>query len=164
MSVTLTTDQFNELLNNMKSKKNNQEIDLTELKNKRTEALNFSDFMDIFDYISIVKILNVNTDDYIYDTIIHNLDKLEKDEYPFIHINGTFYFKNNNEWSKSTDFIKEIVFKVFSFVSKQLINWKHNDEKLAITSRFYNPERYPLAKLRNTLLNRLTKNVKINYF
>lgn len=104
MSVTLTAEQFATLLEKSSVKKITQS-DLS----SRTNALNLDDFIANFKYLKVSKLIAMELPDYVIYSINENISSLEIEELPFVcanHQTKSFYYKENNEWIKGNDFIK----------------------------------------------------------
>jgi hypothetical protein len=130
MSVTLTNEQFQALLNavtNGNQSQPNANISNVNVSNNaiNTNVLSLDDFLENMKFISVRKLLSMNIVDFIVNTIKHNIDSLEEEEYPFICTNLTkkiFYFRNGNKWEKGTGFIKQVHNRIVKQAYKDLIN------------------------------------------
>ena len=181
MSVTLTAEQFAALLE--KSTSSKKKITKTELA-KRTEAMNIDEFINGMKFLNVSKLLTMELPDYITATIMENLSSIEDEELPFVCSNAqtkSFYFKENNEWVKGTDFMKKIYNVIWKNSAKQLMNSKYTDnssenetdddmiekmysssrdsEKQKILCRLCDCDKYPYEKCVEKCLSKLAKSL-----
>ena len=180
MSVTLTTEQFSALLEKSSTKK----ITKTDLA-KRTNAKNIDEFITNFKYANVSKLLSMELPDFVVFSIFENINSLEEEELPFVcsnHQTKCFYFKENNEWKKSNEFIKQIYNKIYKNAMTQVISkftyLNNNDdetdddkiernyekspdnEKQRIICNLCNCDKYPYDKLIDKILSKLGKQLR----
>jgi hypothetical protein len=142
MNVTLTQEQFEQLLRNANSNTNSvKKFDKNDL-NDRTEAINLEQFMSDFEFLSITKLSVLEPYEYVLKSIMDNVSNLEEDEMPFICSNyktKSFYYKKNDTWCKGTEFIKKInslvtqnAFKQLCQFGKDIHSVEHDEKQLII--------------------------------
>jgi len=181
MSVTLTTDQFNALLEKSSTK---PKLNKTELA-KRTNAMNMDEFIAGMKFISISKLITMELPDFIAHTIMANVSPIEDDELPFACSNSqtkTFYYKENNEWKKGNEFMKMLYNVICKDAFKQVMSPKYSSgdtsknqtdddvmermyvnsrecEKQRILCNLCNCEKYPHEKCVEKALSKLAKSL-----
>ena len=148
MSVTLTAEQFQLLLNSV-SNGNNQPTKITKtIIKENSNAQNFEDFVDNLEYLSVKKLMNMNIIEFISNTIKHNIDSLEETEYPIVCTNigkKLFYYKSKNEWKKGTEFIKILYNKIVKRAYKDLTE-KYNEKYIDDVNEEDNEKKYSSSK------------------
>ena len=160
--ITLTNEQFTLLLQAM-SQNNNQPKQkptfCTELLEDRINAIDIEQFMESITIDDIELFLKMNRSQYFTHTLMKNLGKYEKEQYPFVCANPklmTYYYKTNGEWKKGSDFITEIAKLIEKQVLNQLIGRRKSidaDVYQTILSSAMDSEHHSF----NSIVNKLTK-------
>jgi hypothetical protein len=112
MAITLTTEQFQALLNAV------SQGHTPAIPTNTPQPLVFNEFCDSIKFLSIRKLQNMNIIDFIVATIKYNFDALEETQYPFVCSNLTkkhFYVYTETGWKKGSDFMN----KLYSIIVKQ---------------------------------------------
>jgi hypothetical protein len=176
MAITLTTEQFNELLENSKVKKiSKQDLD------NRKNALDIDEFINRLHIDKIARLTDTELPDFMVSVILETLDKIEDDEMPFICTNfqtKSYYYKKNGEWIKGTDFMKPIYNAIFKQTVQMLLSAKYqykseneddeakydvslNAEKQRILCNLCNVDKFPVEKCVEKILAKLGKRLKV---
>lgn len=177
MSVTLSNEQFQALLESATSKKKVEVSD-------RSKAVNIDEFIAGFHFLPVSQLLNTEKPDFFVDSIIDNISGLEDNELPFYCSNyqtKNYYYKENNEWKKGTDFIKKLYSIIYKNSMKQIMenfsynnnsnefddeksenNYSHSDycEKQRMICKLCDVDKYPYSKCVDKMLIKLGKRVK----
>ena len=132
MSITLTNEQFQALINNVNvvPKKKTKSLIKDYIK-----AENMEDFVSNMEFLSVKRLMTMSIVDFITETIKKNIDNLEETEYPFVCADlkrKVFYYKTQGNWKKGTDFIiilyNKIIGRAFKDVEKHYTNIVVDDD------------------------------------
>ncbi len=127
MSVTLTTEQFSALINNVNIAPKKKTKSLVK---EYVNAANIEEFVENMEFLKVSKLLNIEIIDFIVETIKMNIDHLEETEYPFVCANYQkrfFYYKTKGEWKKGSEFIKLLYNTIVRQAYRQ-IDVKYSDK------------------------------------
>jgi hypothetical protein len=176
MSVTLTAEQFAELVESNSKGKKWTKKDLDNRKN----AMDIEEFINNLKIDKISRLTNMELPDFMVAVILETLDKIEDDEMPFICANfqtKSYYYKKNGEWIKGTDFMTPIYNAIFKKTTNILLSNKYeykskneddekeyegslNAEKQRIICNLCNVDKYPVSKCIEKILAKLGKRLK----
>lgn len=185
MSVTLTNEQFQLLLSMAQNASQNANQTTSQNSNTFTPP-SLDDFIENMKCLSVRKLLNMDIVEYIVNTIKHNLDSLEENEYSFICNNVTrksFYYYDGDRWVKGSDFIKKIYNKIIKQAYNDLLHnytQQYNDEdddelnekrfmqsnsgeKQEIIMNLCHADKISYEKVCEKVLSKISKLVKTNF-
>lgn len=137
MSITLTTEQFQLLLASVANPNVSNNITMTKkiiVEQSKSDGL--ESFIENMEYLSVIKLMNMDIIEFIVNTIKNNIDHLEESEYPFVCANVSkrlFYYRVNGEWKKGTDFMKTLYCKIIKRAYRDIndrYTQKYNDDDL----------------------------------
>ena len=127
MSVTLTAEQFSDLISNVNVAPKKKTKSLIK---DYVNAANIEEFIKDFKFLKVNRLLNMDIIDFIVETIKMNIDHLEENEYPFVCANyqkRIYYYKTKNEWKKGTEFMQTL-YQIIMKNSYAEILEKYNDK------------------------------------
>lgn len=185
MAVTLSSEQFAELLASSNANSKTKKFNKTDLDN-RTEAMDINTFVENIDFGSVNRLITMELPDYITSIIIRNIDTLENEQMPFICSNfqtKSYYYKENGVWIKGIEFMTKIYKAIYRNALTQIQNPKYNEcinvhddnddgeierkyeaspnnEKQQILHNLCNPDKYPFQKCVQKVLLKLGKRLK----
>jgi hypothetical protein len=165
-NIVLTEDQFNQLINNKVVKK----ITINELNKTRNTAIDIETFIENFEFQNVTTIINSDVIEFLVNSIIYNIEKLEDDDIPIICSNAQtkqFFYKTQGKWIKETDFMNKLYFKVYNNAIGQVIgNFRSicddpiNAEKQRIVCKLCDCDNYPLHRIVEKSLLKLGRHLK----
>lgn len=175
MSVTLSAEQFAELLDNSKGKKwSKKDLD------NRVNAMNVDEFINTMKIDKISRLTTMELPDFMVAVILEAIDKIEDDEMPFVCSNfqtKCYYYKKDGSWIKGTEFMTHIYKNIFKQTTNILLSNKYaynsnndddekeydgslNAEKQRILCNLCNVDKYPMSKCIEKVLAKLGKRLK----
>lgn len=185
MSVTLTEEQFNALMNKTMGKSKSRSI-----KMHFFNAPTFKNWSQTFEYLPVSKLLTISVHEYYVQTIMKNLNSCLDNERPLIcsdaHRKKFYYKVDSMEWSKDDRFVDECYKLIYRNATNQILQkyTTHNNdndecddnskpkegsqyEKMEILKVLCDIDKNPYHKLMNKILTGLAKEMKqdkeINY-